>query len=110
MAKKVLYTDFVDTNTVIENYLNSPEMKRALRRKALFDMWDKSVGLKFAEKSKPYSIKGKIFIVACQNSAVAQELLLNKAQIMTKIEPYLKSLNITVSDIKFDTKRWVEED
>lgn len=107
--KKILYTDFVDTASLIEDMLEKKEVKKALTRSNLYKFWDKIAGKKLAEKSKPYSITHNgIMVVACENNIVAQELMLKKFQLMTKFEPYLKSLKMNVKDLKFDAKKWTE--
>lgn len=107
--KKILYTDFETVESVIETMLDSKELKKAVTRNNLYKFWDKIVGQKFSEKSKPYSmIGGGVLIVACANSSVAQELMLQKTQILVKFQPYLKSLHLSVKDIKFDPKKWSE--
>jgi predicted nucleic acid-binding Zn ribbon protein len=108
MAKKILYSDFVDTETIISSMITSSELQRAIKRKTLFNMWTKIIGNKFAQKSKPYSLSGRTMIIACKNSVIAQELQLQKQQIIKKAEPYLKALKIKINDMKFDTKRWVD--
>lgn len=105
--KKVLYTDFVSTETLIENLLGEKEFKRAVTRSNLYKFWAKVVGEKFANRSKPYSIIGSTIIVACENAVVAQELTLRKTQLLVKFEPYLKSLKLKANDIKFDQKKWM---
>lgn len=107
MAKKVLYTDFEDTESIIDKMLSSTELKKAVTRNNLYKFWDKIVGKKFSEKSKPYSMMGGgVLVIACASSAVAQELMLQKPQILEKFKPYLKSLHMNVKDIKFDCKKW----
>ena len=106
MNKKILYTDFSSTDDIIQELLSSKKMQKAVKRKNLFDMWKNAVDKKFADKSKPYSMMGKTLIIACENSSVAQELLLRKNQILSKLKPYLEGLKLNVSEIKFDTKRW----
>lgn len=109
MIKKDLYTNFEDAESIINNILNSKDLKKAITRNNLYKFWDKIVGKKFSEKSKPYGmLGGGILVIACANSAVAQELMLQKFQIMQKFTPYLKSLHIKVNDIKFDQKKWAE--
>lgn len=109
MQKKILYTDFESTEDIIENMLSSKELKKAVTRNNLYKFWDKVVGKKFADKSKPYSmIGGGVLVIACANSMVAQELMLQKTQILEKFKPYLKSLHMSVKDIKFDQKKWQE--
>ena len=109
MVQKSSYTDFFDTKTIIENLLGSKEMQKFMKRKALFDMWKNAVGTTFSEKSKPYSLMGKTIIISCKTPVVAQELLLRKNQILDKLQPYLNALNMKVNDIRFDTKRWVDD-
>lgn len=109
MTKKILYTDFETTEDIIGKMTESPEFKRAITRNNLYKFWDKVVGKKLSEKSKPYAMgPNYILIVACANSSVAQELMLQKPQILEKFQPYLKSLRLSVKDLKFDCKKWTE--
>ena len=110
ILKKVLYTDFVKTESLIEELLNKKEIKKAITRNNLYKFWDKVAGEKFAKKSRPYSMLGDgIMVIACENAIVAQELTLRKTQILVKFEPYLKSLKLGVKDLKFDPKKWSEQ-
>lgn len=105
--KKVLYTDFVTTESLIEELLENKEIKKAITRNNLYQFWDKVAGEKFAKKSKPYSLMGGgVMVVACENAIVAQELTLRKSQLLGKFEPYLKSLKMNVKDLRFDPKKW----
>lgn len=107
MPKKVLYTDFEDAESIINRMLSSKDMKRAVTRNNLYKFWDKIVGKKFSDKSRPYGmLGGGTLVIACANSAIAQELMLQKPQILQKFQPYLKSLHLKVTDIKFDQKKW----
>ena len=108
--KKVLYTDFVGTDTIIAELLEDKTFKKAMTRSNLYKFWAKAAGAKFAAKSKPYSMMGgNVMVIACENSIVAQELMLKKTQILVKLQPYLKSLKLNVRDLKFDAKRWEAE-
>lgn len=105
--KKILYTDFEDTASIIETMMDSKELKKAITRSNLYTFWEKIVGKKFSEKSKPFGmIGGGTMIIACANSSIAQELMLQKPQILQKFQPYLKSLHLKVTDLKFDPKKW----
>lgn len=105
--KKILYTDFETTEEIIEGMLSSTELKKAVTRNNLYKFWDKIVGKKFSDKSKPYAMgTNNTLIIACANSTVAQELMFQKVQILEKFKPYLKSLHLNVKDIKFDPKKW----
>ena len=109
ILKKVLYTDFVKTESLIEELLGKKEIKKAITRNNLYKFWGKAAGEKFAKKSKPYSmLRGGVMVIACENAIVAQELTLRKTQILVKLEPYLKSLKLSVKDLKFDPKKWQE--
>jgi len=109
MPKKILYSDFEDVASIVETMLSSKDLKRAVTRSNLYKFWDKIVGKKFSAKSKPYSMMGGgVLIIACANSSIAQELMLQKPQILEKFQPYLKSLHLKVTDLKFDQKKWEE--
>lgn len=108
--KKVLYTDFVTTESLVEVLLEKKEIKKAITRNNLYKFWEKIAGSKFAKKSKPYSMMGGgVMVIACENAIVAQELTLRKTQLLVKFEPYLKSLKLNVKDLRFDPKKWVDE-
>lgn len=110
MTKKVTYTDFEGIDSVIADMLNNKDIKKAVTRSNLYRFWQSVVGEKFGAKSRPYSmIGGGVMVIACANNVVAQELLYQKAMILKKFSPYLKSLKITLKDIKFDPKKWVED-
>lgn len=106
--KKVLYTDFVTAETLVEELLgNNKEIKKAITRSNLYKFWAKAAGKKFAERSKPYSMMGGgVMVIACENAIVAQELNLRKMQLLVKLQPYLKSLKMNVKDLYFDPKKW----
>ncbi len=108
--KRILYTDFVTTESLVEDLLGKKEIKKAITRNNLYKFWDKVAGEKFGKKSKPYSmIGGGVMIIACENAIVAQELNLRKTQLLVKFEPYLKSLKLNVKDLRFDPKKWTTE-
>jgi len=107
MIKKLLYSEFEDASSIIEKMLTSKEFKKAITRNNLYKFWDKIVGKKFSVKSKPYGmLGGGTLVIACQNSSIAQELMLQKPQILEKFQPFLKSLHLNVKDLKFDCKKW----
>lgn len=109
--KKVLYTNFVSTEEIIAEMLQDKSIKKALTRSNLYKFWTKVAGEKFAKNSRPFSMLGNgTMVVACKNNIVAQELMLKKTQLLEKFKPYLKSLKMNVKDLKFDAKKWVEED
>ena len=108
--KKVLYTDFEGVDSVISSMMDNPQLKKAITRTNLYSFWDKIVPSKFKNRSKPYSMTfGGIMVIACENHIVAQELSLYKVILLNKFEPYLKSLKMRVTDLKFDPKKWTTD-
>ena len=93
--QKILYTDFISTEELINDLMEQKEVKKAITRSNLYKFWARVAGAKFAQKSKPYSmLAGGIMVIACETPIVAQELLLKKTQLLVKFKPYLDSLNI----------------
>ena len=109
--KKILYTDFRNMDEIIGDMMKDAAIKKAMTRANLCKFWKKVAGEKFAQNSKPYSmIKGSVMVFACKTPTVAQELLLKKTQLLVKFKPYVESLNMKLSDLKFDAKKWVDEE
>ena len=106
---KVLYTDFEKMEDIIQTMMDSPQLKKAVTRTNLYKFWDSILPEKFKGKSRPYSmLPGGIMNVACQNPVIAQELSLHKIILIKRFEPYAKSLNMRVVDLRFDPKKWNE--
>ena len=104
---KVLYTDFEGIEDIIGSMMSNPQLKKAITRTNMYKFWDNILPEKHKNKSKPYSmLPGGVMIVACQNPVVAQELSLSKVILLKRFEPYMKSLRIRLTDIKFDPKKW----
>ena len=105
--KKILYTDFVSTEELMSELMENKEIKKAITRTNLYKFWGKIAGAKFAQKSRPYSmLAGGVMVIACENSIVAQELMLKKTQLLVKLKPYVSSLKMNVKDLRFDPKKW----
>ena len=47
-----------------------------------------------------------VMVIACENPVIAQELSLRKVLLLQKFQPYLNSVNMKVSDLHFDPKKW----
>ena len=61
-------------------------------------------------RDSPYSmLGGGVMVIACENGIVAQELMLKKTQLLVKFKPYLESLKLKVTDLRFDPKKWSNE-
>lgn len=104
---KVLYTDFEGVDSIIASMMDNPQLKKAVARTNLFNFWEKILPEKFKSKSRPHSMMpGGIMVIACQNPVVAQELSFQKIILLKKFEPYLKTLQMKVNDLRFDPKKW----
>ena len=107
---KVLYTDFVGIDEYVGSLMDNPHFKKAMTRTNLYNFWDSILPEKYKGKSKPFSmLPGGVMSVACQNPVVAQELSLHKIMLIKKFEPYARGLNMRVVDMRFDPKKWIEE-
>ena len=105
---KVLYTDFEGLDSIIDTMMDNPQLKKAVARTNLFNMWDKLLPEKFRQKSRPFSmLPGGVMVIACENPVIAQELSLRKVLLLQKFQPYLESLRMKVNDLRFDPKKWV---
>ena len=47
-------------------------------------------------------------VIACETPTVAQELMLRKTQLLLKFKPYVESLKMKLTDLKFDSKKWID--
>jgi tRNA A37 N6-isopentenylltransferase MiaA len=108
--KKILYTKFKNIDDIIADLMKNAAIRRAVTRSNLYKFWGKVAGEKFAQHSKPFSmIKGSIMVIACETPTVAQELMLRKTQLLVKFKPYVESLNMKLTDLRFDSKKWKDE-
>lgn len=109
--KKILYTKFQNIEDIIADLIKNAAVRKALTRANLYKFWRQVAGEKFAKNSKPYSmIKGSIMVIACKTPTVAQELMLRKTQLLVKFQPYVESLHMKLTDLRFDAKKWVDEE
>ncbi len=107
---KVLYTDFEGIDDVISSMMDNPQLKKAISRTNMYKFWDSILPEKLRGKSKPFSmLPGGVMTVACKNPIIAQELSLHKVMLIKKFEPYAKSVNMRISDLRFDPKRWSDD-
>ena len=106
--EKILYTDFEGLDDLLNNMLKDNEMlQKAMKRSNISKFWSKIVGKPFDEKSKPYGMIGAhTMIIACESAVVVQELTLRKKKLLKNYAPYVKPLNITLTDLVFDVKKW----
>ncbi len=107
--KKILYSEFNQIGGILDSVLKGSSLQSGLKKTTLRQFWGKIVGKKFEKVSKPESIQKNLLIVACANSFVTSELTMFKLDILKKLSPYTKSLNIDIKDIVFSHKIWKDE-
>ena len=110
MKKNILYTKFEAVGDVLSSILKNTDLQAGIKKTTLSKFWGKVVGKKFEGISKPASLSNKgVLTVACENSYVTGELLMFKPDILKKLAPYAKSLDIEITDINFSHKIWSSE-
>ncbi len=107
--EKIRYVKIKYMDDIIEDLMKNAAIRKAITRANLCKFWGKVAGEKFAQHSRPYSmIKGSIMVIACETPTVAQELMLRKTQLLVKFKPYVESLKMKLTDLRFDSKKWVD--
>ena len=72
--------------------------------------WVEVVGNKISQFSKVFEISAdNTLTIVCADSFVANELYLEKIQLLKKMNDKTKNLGITIKDIRFDYKKWKEK-
>lgn len=108
--KKIMYSDFKQVGGILDTVIKGSDLQAGLKKSALCKFWGNVVGKKFENYSKPYSLSKKnVLTVACANSFVTSELTMFKPDILKKLIPYTKSLEIEIEDIFFSHKIWTDE-
>lgn len=108
--KKILYSNMDTLASIMDNVVNTPQLKTGLKKATLFKFWGKVVGKKFENVSKILgldNINGKtILTIACANAAVTSELMMFKQQLIKKMNTYSTPLGIEIEDMLFSHKVW----
>lgn len=105
--KKIRYSDFDSIQEIISNLDLTYNKSEEENKQKFFEEWKEIVGDKIASVSKPVEINDKnILTILCANSFAANELFLSKNKLLIIMEERLKTLNLKISDIRFDYKNW----
>ena len=80
------------------------------KNKELFcKYWAEIVGDNISQISKVYDIQSDgTVIIVCENSYVANELFMEKENLICKMIKKTENMGITIKDIKFDYRKWKE--
>lgn len=108
--RKINYSELNTIGNILNTVVQNSDLALGIKRSTLSKFWGKIVGKKFETMSKPSSInRSNVLMVACANSFVTSELMMFKPDILKKLEPYAKSLDLVIEDIVFSHKIWSEE-
>lgn len=105
--KKIKYSDFESIHEIIGQidlkYDQSIENNKSL----LFEEWKNIIGEKISSLSKPVELSDKNLLkISCANSFVANELFMQKQNLIVIINEKAKEYNLKVRDLIFDYKSW----
>lgn len=76
----------------------------------LSSYWIEIVGNKISQFSKVFEISAdNTLTIVCADSFVANELYLEKVNLLKKMNKKAEECGITIKDIRFDYKRWKEK-
>lgn len=93
-------TDFAKIKGILAKALAFKGIDKKLERYEFVLYWDKIVGEKLAEVSKPDHISRRVLLVRVLHPVWAQELTFMKAALIHKLTPFLKRGDV-VEDIVF---------
>ncbi len=77
----------------------------------LSEYWGETVGEKISKFSKVLKLTSdNTLIIVCSDSYAANELYYVKAKLIEEMNEKVKNLGIEIQDIKFDYKKWKEQE
>ncbi len=101
---------FENISFVAENLAKNLGLEKGLKTSSLCRLWPKVIGPRFEKTSKIFSIYENqgfdIVNVSVSSSAVMQELVFYKSDILKKIQKLGANFGFNIKDITFSTKTW----
>ena len=111
--KKILYSNFELIENVIGDLKFNFSIDEVERLNQISDAWIEIVGNKFSQYTKVLEISADNKLnVACADSFIANELYLNKQNLLQNMCKKLKNqgIEIEIVDINFNYRRWNKKD
>lgn len=109
---KNMNSNFNSLNDILGGVVQKLGIDRGMQQITFLNFWPQVVGPRFSDKTKAISVSKKghanILVVAVASSALAQELNMFKLDILKKLYPIAKSLDLDIKDIVFNFKIWEE--
>ena len=94
------------SKTTFGDMMKGNKVGQIIKHSTIFSFWNNIVGAKFANYTKPYSIKFNKLYVSAKSPVVVQELNLYKAKIIRNINSYSMPLGIEIKDVVFSYKNF----
>ena len=94
------------SKTTFGDMMKGSKVGQIIKHSTIFSFWNNIVGAKFANYTKPYSIKFNKLYVSAKSPVVVQELNLYKTKILKNINSYSMPLGIEITDIIFSYKNY----
>lgn len=105
--KKIKYSDFESIKDIIQQFDFKYDSSKENNKESFFNEWENIVGQKIASVSRPIELSEKNFLkISCANSFVANELFMQKQNLLKLIKEKAQELKIEVKDLIFDYKNW----
>lgn len=98
---------FDGINNVLNKLVAKLGLEHRLKEHALMGLWPVVAGHSFAQNSRPLFLDTEGFlVVTVKNSAVAQELMLKKRDLLRQLQHAANSLGLTIKGLRFDLKHY----
>ena len=94
------------SKTTFGDMIKGSKVGQIIKHSTIFSFWNNIVGAKFANYTKPYSIKFNKLYVSAKSPVIVQELSLYKAKIIRNINSYSMPLGIEIKDVVFSYKNF----
>ena len=94
------------SKTTFGDMMKGSKVGQIIKHSTIFSFWNNIVGAKFANYTKPYSIKFNKLYVSAKSPVIVQELSLYKAKIIRNINSYSMPLGIEIKDVIFSYKNF----
>lgn len=92
-------SDFVHISNIIDDVIKQYRCEPDFDLKAVWRLWDETVGETIAQNARPAAFKGKLLIVHASSSAWIHQLQFLKSDLISKLNAALGK--VLVEDIKF---------
>lgn len=92
-------SDFVHISNIIDDVIKQYRCEPDFALKAVWRLWDETVGETIAQNARPAAFKGKLLIVHASSSAWIHQLQFLKSDLISKLNAALGK--VLVEDIKF---------